>query len=317
MPDQGGTVIPESRRAEPVELEAGDTVRRAVVRIAGILRDHLAANLPVAIDGRNVEGVHQVRVALRRFRALVGLLRRDYPCATLDEAAERTRMLARAVGEARDWDVFLLETLPGLDPLNGAGVDVAGTLSPLARPWHDAAYERVRQVLDGEEARWVLRLMDRLVVGGLWDEARSPAGLKALEEPAADFAARHLARLHRKARRQGRGFARLSQPHRHEVRLALKKLRYAAEFFVTLHAPGRKGGAYLRRLAAAQVALGLDSDLLTTRRLLTRFDGAVEGEARYAVGAVTGFLCCRQEGIHDLARRRWRRFRRTPVFWEG
>ncbi|MFW7267114.1 CHAD domain-containing protein [Gluconacetobacter sp. Hr-1-5] len=315
MPDQVETAIPDSHRAQPVELERGDTVRRAVARIARVLRDHLEANLPVAMDGRNVEGVHQVRVALRRFRALAGLLRRDYPSATLDEAAARARMLARAVGEARDWDVFMLETLPGLSPLGRAGVNVAGLLLPLASRLRDGAYGRVRQVLGGEDAEWLLHLMGHLADGGLWDEARSPAGLKALEEPAADFAARHLARLHRKARRQGRGFARLTPPERHQVRLALKKLRYASEFFVTLHAPGQKGGPFLRRLAAVQAALGADSDVLTTGRLLALFDGGAGGEMRYVVGAVTGFLCCRQDATHEAAHRRWRKFRRTPVFW--
>ncbi|GEB36974.1 hypothetical protein GLI01_10090 [Gluconacetobacter liquefaciens] len=315
MPDQSETVIPDSHRAEPVELEKDDTVRRAVVRIARVLREHLEANLPVAMDGRNVEGVHQVRVALRRFRALAGLLRRDYPSATLDEAAARARMLARAVGEARDWDVFMLETLPGLSPLGRAGVNVVGRLLPLARPLRDGAYARVRQALASADAEWLLNFMGNLADGSLWDEARSPAGLKALEEPAADFAARHLARLHRKARRRGRGFARLTPPERHQVRLALKKLRYASEFFVTLHAPGRKSGPYLRRLSAAQAALGADSDVLTTGRLLTRFGGRPDDEMRHVVGAVTGFLCCRQDATHDAAHRQWRRFRRTPVFW--
>lgn len=315
MADRAQTIIPDSHRAMPVELERDDTVRRAVVRIARVLRDHLEANRPVAMDGRNVEGVHQVRVALRRFRALMGLLRRDYPSATLDEAAARARMLARTVGEARDWDVFMLETLPGLSPLGRAGINVAGLLPPLANPLRDAAYERVRQVLGGEDAEWILHLMDRLAEGVLWDEARSPAGLKALEEPAADFAARHLARLHRKARRTGRGFTRLTPPERHGVRLALKKLRYASEFFVTLHAPGQKGGTFLRRLAAAQATLGMDSDVLTTGRLLERFDGEAGGEMRHVLGAVSGFLCCRQDATRDEAHRQWRRFRRTPVFW--
>ncbi|MFT9090400.1 MAG: CHAD domain-containing protein [Gluconacetobacter sp.] len=315
MPDQSETAIPDSHRAQPVELEQDDTVRRAVVRIARVLRDHLEANLPVAMDGRNVEGVHQVRVALRRFRALAGLLRRDYPSATLDEAAARARMLARALGEARDWDVFMLETLPGLSPLGRAGVNVVGRLLPLARPLRDGAYARVRQVLASADAEWLLNFMGNLADGSLWDEARSPAALKALEEPAADFAARHLARLHRKARRRGRGFARLTPPERHQVRLALKKLRYASEFFVALHAPGQKGGLYLQRLAAVQAALGVDSDVLTTGRLLSLFDGEAGGETRHVVGAVTGFLCCRQDATHEAAHRRWRKFRRTPVFW--
>ncbi|GAA4477106.1 CHAD domain-containing protein [Gluconacetobacter asukensis] len=315
MTDQAESIIPDSHRAMPIELERDDTVRRAVVRIARVLRDHLEANLPVAMDGRNVEGVHQVRVALRRFRALTGLLRRDYPSTTLDEAAARARMLARTVGEARDWDVFMLETLPGLSPLGRAGINVAGLLLPLATPLRGAAYERVRQVLGGEDAEWILHLMDRLAEGALWDEARSPAGLKALEEPAADFAARHLARLYRKARRQGRDFARLTPPERHGVRLALKKLRYASEFFVTLHAPGQTAKPYLRRLEKVQAALGMDSDVLTTGRLLERFDGKAGGEIRHVVGAVSGFLCCRQVATRDAAHGQWRKFRWAPVFW--
>ncbi|MBB2158440.1 CHAD domain-containing protein [Gluconacetobacter diazotrophicus] len=314
--DRATATVPDSRRAAPIVLGQGDTVRVAVRRIVATIHDHLAANLPVAIDGRNAEGVHQVRVALRRFRALAGLLRRDTPNVVLEGASAHARSLAGAVGDARNWDVFLLTTVPGLAALTQVDVDVAGVVTPLAQPLRHAAYGQVQSVLGGEEARQFLRLLGQMGDGDVWLASLSAAGQETLEEPAIDFAVRHLTRLHRKALRKGRDFALLTPKERHEVRLVLKKLRYTAEFFNALHMPGGKAKPYIRRLAALQDVLGMDSDVLTTRSLLARL-GEHGGDAlQHTVGAVTGFLCCRQLGVHGTAHKKWRKFCRRPVFWQ-
>jgi CHAD domain-containing protein len=327
--DQPAAAIPESRRSAPIVLEPHDTVRVAVGRIVATIHDHLAANLPVAIDGRNDEGVHQVRVALRRFRALAGLLRHDNPNVVLDVASAHARSLAGTMGDARNWDVFLLTTLPHLSALARMDIDVAGILAPRARPLRHAAYGQVRRALGGAHARQLLRLLGQMTDGAVWMAPLPAAAQETLDEPAVDFAARHLTRLHRKALRAGRDFALLTPPARHEVRLVLKKLRYSAEFFSALHAPGGKVGPYIRHLSALQDVLGMDSDVLTTRTLLTQLGaaravgprGAGDGDSRDALqrtlGAAVGFLCCRQLGVHQQAHKKWRKFRRYPVFWQA
>ena len=89
--------------------------RRSTPRSAGSLRacvQHWCANEAAALDGCDPEGVHQLRVALRRLRSAVSvfghLIRPERRSWLTDEARE----ILGSLGPARDWDVFLTESLP-------------------------------------------------------------------------------------------------------------------------------------------------------------------------------------------------------------
>ncbi|MDE2007886.1 MAG: CHAD domain-containing protein, partial [Rhodospirillales bacterium] len=80
----------------------------------------LRADLPRALAGE-AEAVHRMRSALRRLRALLRAARPVLPASVAGQARSLQR-LGRALGPARDWDVFLDETLPraaaeGLAPI--------------------------------------------------------------------------------------------------------------------------------------------------------------------------------------------------------
>src|SRR6185436_1865452 len=99
---------------------------------------------------------------------------------------------------ARDWDIFGMETLPGIAE---ACPSIKGfdALEQIAGEHRSAAYDKARLVLaDRRCARFVIEL-------GAWIEARgwrsdvSPEGLGRLDEPAINFAGRLLAERHMKA----------------------------------------------------------------------------------------------------------------------
>src|SRR5574340_88525 len=69
--------------------------------------------MPTAIND-DIEYVHQARVSLRRLRAALRLFRRV--CVLPDELMNGLRVLAAALGPARDWDVLCTETLPAIAP---------------------------------------------------------------------------------------------------------------------------------------------------------------------------------------------------------
>ena len=87
------------------------------------------------------------------------------------------------------------------------------------------------------------------------------------------FAADRLDRLRKRIRREGRCLATLDDEHRHEVRKDAKKLRYAAEFFVSLY-PDRKARRrmerLLDRLEALQDKLGRLNDMAAAPELLAK-----------------------------------------------
>src|SRR5690349_18746433 len=58
---------------------------------------------------KDIEHVHQLRVATRRAEAALRIFRSCLPGKTWRKARRHLRKVRRAAGAARDWDVFLAE----------------------------------------------------------------------------------------------------------------------------------------------------------------------------------------------------------------
>ena len=67
--------LPAAARAPKPHLHPDDTLEDAVGHYATGVANHILRNISVAAAGRDPEGVHQVRVGLRRFRSAMGLFR--------------------------------------------------------------------------------------------------------------------------------------------------------------------------------------------------------------------------------------------------
>jgi triphosphatase len=80
-------------------------------------------------------------------------------------------------------------------------------------------------------------------------------------------------------RKLGRGFAELDDTERHEVRLALKELRYGVEFLGNLF-PGKAAKRYGKAAAALQDMLGRLNDQAETRNLLAMLVAGAPGRTR-------------------------------------
>lgn len=287
---------------------------------AAILQSGLSdvlANQAAAEDGRDPEGVHQLRVALRRLRCALGLLKSLAPSAALDGFRADARWVASSLGEARNWDVFVTGTLPEVsrecDFLGGFDL-----VRDAAEQCRARGYAVVRDALaDRRCGRFQLAL-------GAWIEQRgwrcdvSGDNLATLASPAVSFAGRVLARQHGKVVKRARNFKHLPAEARHELRLVVKKLRYAADFFLPLFGSQVSSKRYGQRLGKLQERLGRHNDAATTRNLLARLP--VEGfpaEAHKAIGAVLGWQACSLACTEPDLRSAWRDFRRSTLPWSA
>ena len=244
------------QKARPAPLETNLTPLAACRSAALDCLQHLQANEAGAQRGDSPEYVHQVRVAIRRLRSLLKLFAPVLPEAFRQRWTGPWRDLGRGLGEARNWDVFLSETLP---PLNAAfpGAAELTRLERHANSRSQAAHLAVRRLL-GSPAYSRLLLEFSADLFALGEE---PAG----QRPLADFAARRLDRRARQASRLARNLAELDHAGRHRLRIAFKKLRYAIEF---LAPAGGNGAPYAQSLARLQEHLGRLNDLATARELL-------------------------------------------------
>ncbi len=223
--------------------------------------------------------MHQIRVALRRLRSLLAILRRSFPATEIEFLRGESKRIADAFGEARDWRVFSdmvasgpARHLPGAAGL--ADLIVAADARSEAGRAHGAA-----TLASVATTRFVLALQ-LYVAARSWRNAASQGELQALAEPAVLFAARALERAFRRLRKRARGFETLSPPARHEMRIALKRLRYAVEFFGGLFKPGSAVAAFASAASDLQDVLGAANDAAVASDLVARIDIADDSETR-------------------------------------
>jgi len=301
---------PPVHKAEDMDLNGGLTGAAAAQAIVDAALGHLLANVPAARAGRH-EGVHQVRVAIRRLRAALRLLQ---PC--LERRAYRRfdgalRRLGQILGEARDWDVFALETLPEAEQ-DAPGADHVRLLGAAAAAHRDAAHSAVRTELAGAG-------FTGLVLGlAAWvDEgAAAPAllGDTMLERRVETIAPDLLDRLADTVARRGRHLGRASGEELHRLRKALKKLRYGVEFLEGLY-KHRSVRAYLHPCKALQEQLGAVNDAAMTGHLAERL--AADGTAglAVAVAALAAWGGARGETAVAQVPKLWKAFTAEPRPW--
>jgi CHAD domain-containing protein len=178
-------------------------------------------------------------------------------------------------------------------------------------------YEVVRACIGSRRyARLVLELGGWIQARG-WQE-RTPGGdsLRWLA-PASDFAETELERRHRKLTRLADRLD-VSDDARHAVRIELKKLRYASEFFRDLY-PRRGAKRFMRRLARVQAALGHMNDVATAERilaeLLARLGSERTREHDRAAGFVEGWAARVSANALRETEEAWERLERTRPFW--
>ena len=134
---------------------------------------------------------------------------------------------------------------------------------------------------------------------------------QALEPFARDLLSRRQHRL----RRHGKHCEELSAEERHTLRISAKKLRYAAEFLVSLY-KAEPSRAFLRRLTHLLGLLGELNDLTVTQRLLENLQGKRKNASVHEAQLLVAGWCAAnsQQRLMQLDRR-WRHFARSAPFW--
>ena len=205
------------------------------------LLDHLAAQIRRTIPRPDERHVHDLRVAIRRFRQALAMFK---ACLVTEETkglANSLKQILSLAGEVRDCDIAakLLKKIEERPP---------------------AAVGRLR------------RQRERILVAALktWIQGDQLSHWQTQLKPSQHLnaeAARKLVRLgvKRAAQRVHKRAAEIDKSMRalHKLRIAAKKLRYALEF----------AGAATDSIAKLQTQLGDINDYRSARRLLKTIDG--------------------------------------------
>jgi inorganic triphosphatase YgiF len=266
-------------KAGKIKLGAHMTLEDAFQCIGLSCLHQIEANLPGVLR-KDVESLHQMRVGLRRLRALLDMFGKL--AAPPGDIREGLDWLSGELGAARDWDVLAGSTLDHI-----SGIDPAALRTAI----QDKANALHKQLLHTLHAPRYTVLM--LQVNG-WLRGRQWRADGALPDgsPLAGRARRGMLPLLRKAeKRLARRIKALDPqdgPARHRVRIAAKKARYASEFFHDL-LPRKRAERYTACLSELQDRLGLLNDFAVADRLLDELASG-HGQAPRQASWVRGYL---------------------------
>ena len=294
-------------KAATVGLSREMTAGQAFLEIATVALTQVHANERGVLQARDPEYLHQMRVGIRRLRSAFSLFR-----DVLGDAAEpqlnALRAIAGALGPARDWDVFVTETLPIVRPALAAHV-AAEAFEEICQRRRQAARSNLKKLIK------TTAYNNSMIALGGWlatiDRNRDSA---VWRQPAQVCAVQILTARHARVLKRGRHLERLTAAELHRLRIAVKQLRYATEFFSSLFS-ARSMATLRDRLALLQDILGRLNDAATVQPLL----GAAEADDRefiVAAGIVTGWCEARGAAERMALQNAWRRFRTARRPWQ-
>jgi inorganic triphosphatase YgiF len=244
----------------------GMTTAAAFQAIGRACLYHLMSNERVLSETRDPEVVHQMRVAMRRLRAAISLFKDVLADERRDAIRNELKWISNELGAARDLDVFIGKTL---EPVRKKHPDEPG-LESLVRSFQEQreqAYDRALAAVASQRFRTLVIDTAAWIEAGSWVMAGE--GLERAK-PVEAFAAKQLARRRKKVRNRGADLADLDPHARHQVRIEVKKLRYATEFFSPVY-EGRKARkrdeAFLSALESLQEHLGELNDLAVSQEM--------------------------------------------------
>ncbi len=307
----GGRQGPAAVKPEPLVLRPDQPAAEALGRIVGAAIGHLRVNLHAATRG-DAEGVHQIRVAIRRLRAAIALFKPLLAAEPADHFNEKLRRSGRIFGAARDWDVFVTETLPA------AAADQPAESWPRMLEQEAAAARaaiRANAMRELAEPRFARLLLEV----GAWAE-EGARDLAALGRPtlAHRFQASApalLERLMRRAAKQGKGLRHADPRDLHTLRKRLKTLRYGIEFTESLYRP-KAVRAMLRPCKELQELLGTVNDAAATPELARHLAGNGSPEITPALAALTAWAEKRGAAARQRMPKAWHALRDAHPFWD-
>lgn len=246
-------------------------------------------------------GIHQTRVALRRLRAAFGLFRGAVHGPAVRALAAEAKWLARECGPARDLQVFLTETVTDVPPL----------VRRIGNRLAEVHLRHTRAALSG--ARFAA--FDRALAGFVAKPALpSGARLDAFGRAVLDA-------HHAKAIRRARKLDQFDTERLHRLRIAIKKLRYAATYFGPAFAPPAfaPGGVkpYIDATARLQGALGALNDRAVAAQVLADLATAARPKEDVALPlkALAKQVASGEKRRRRRLERAWATFRKTGRFW--
>ncbi len=296
-------------RAAKILAAADEPVGQVLQRALANVAVRLAALQSPLVDGRRSAAIQQMRVALRRLRAAERIFRPHLKTGQIRDLAASAKLYARLLAPARDWDVFVDETLSmslesDYAPLGSRDLKLQAQ-AMRAEGWMQAS----KTISDPAFTQFLIDLVE----ASLLAQWRKPAQ-KTFALPVFEFAPRALDRALKKTRKTARHLRPGHNADLHQLRIALKKLRYPVQMFRNAY-PKDQRQVYMATLSRLQHHFGMVNDAMVAQRLADEAARGGGGEAIRVAGFVCGFKSAQAEAVAKAIETDWAAFEETKPFW--
>jgi inorganic triphosphatase YgiF len=311
-------------KGAPIDLTPGISARDGFRVIGRACLRQVVGNETALLTG-DPEGVHQMRVGLRRLRAAMSLFSDILRDPQTDALKKEVRWLTRELASARE--LYVLETRV-VAPAKRRHSRAEG-VSSLSR---DLAEERAAAVARAQEAvrsarfRELTLEMASWLETGQWTQPQDKSVRDRGDVPIENSAAEQLTRRFKKIRKRGKKLAQLDAGRRHKLRIQAKKVRYASEFFAELF-PGKRASKrrkkFLTALECVQDCLGDLNDIAVHEDRITAIAGGGRRSRRrrgnpkraFAAGLLTGREDARADMVMENAADAHAALAKRKPFW--
>ena len=268
---------------------------------------------PIALKGRDIEGVHQMRVGLRRMRSALTVFRSAIPRKQTKSLSQEMRWAAHQLDHPRDIDVYIDENLSrsGANRKRGANKMLKIALKDQKR-----AYDGVRRFIKGKRYRVLNNDLGRWLDSKGWRKKLPRKKRPLLKRKIRPFAAEVLEQHRSRVLKDGQDIRALDSETLHQLRIDCKKLRYATEFFDPLY--GRSMARFTLHLKGLQDLLGTlhDTTIFTgLQKQLLKGHGSSRVK-RFAVN-LEGKRYKQAKRQRKTLEKRWREFGHAKRPWKA
>ncbi len=231
--------------AVPVHIDPAMNVRDSFAAIAQACVAHVLASADYAYKSNDPEGVHELRVSIRRMRAAFAIFRGAMPQSYRFRIRDELRVLQRKLGMTREWDVLVEETIASM-PRRLRKQRSSEHLVQTAQTRRVEGYERAHAALRNPH------YTDLLLRLASWIESQFGFGAPPTRErkwkpnvlagPAPRFASEVMRAYHGKVQKLGKKIRKLDTAELHRLRIRIKiftrnGIHFARKRFNSIPAP--------------------------------------------------------------------------------
>jgi len=292
--------------ARTVLLDPDMLTQQAFISIGLECLRHIASNREAALR-KESEGIHQMRIGLRRLRVALSIFKGMLRRRDASTIKAKLKWLSDQLAPARDYQVFLTEVF---ERSHRSGAEFEH-LKTNVRAERDLRLNVVEQIVGSDRFQELVVEIALWLLDGAWLHDKNKRATAARNMPLRKFARHELHKRARAVSKAARRVAKLSPLRRHKLRIATKKMHYAYEFFERLIATKAIKGLeqnFISELASLQRSLGRLNDIAVEAKLASELSDKLKDDRKaYMLGFIVGLRTYRSRGLLRKATKSGRR----------